>query len=181
MDVKKLAVFGILAVSVLLVSAPASAWFGPFGCGFGFGFPFGPFCRPVPVPVPVAVPVAAPLCAPGVGLGGCDLGLPGPGIGGWGAPGIGLGGCGLGAPGLGLGGCGLGAPGLVSVAVVWVLRVSAWAASAWAASAAASDSTTWQFRAPANTSFLTIIKQVTCRDRPLMACHQLFIQWIIAG
>ncbi len=94
MDVKKVAVIGILAVSVLLVSAPASAWFGPFGCGF----PFFTRAVPVPVPVPVAAPLAAPLCAPGVGLGGCDLGLPGPGLGGWGGgwPGMGLGGIGSG-------------------------------------------------------------------------------------
>jgi hypothetical protein len=90
MDVKKMAVFGLLALTVLTCAAPAGAWFGPFGgCGFGFGhgslfpfglFPFGLFGYPVPVPVPV--PVAAPLCAPGP--------------------------CGIGAPGLGLGGCGWG-------------------------------------------------------------------------
>ena len=101
MDVKKMAVFGLIAVSVLLVAAPASAWFGPFGCGLGFGFaPFGCgfpfFARAVPVPVPV--PVAAPLCAPGIGLGGCGVG----------APGLGLGGCGIGAAGIGLGGIGSG-------------------------------------------------------------------------
>ncbi len=71
MNVKKLAVFGILAVSLLLVAAPASAWFGPFGCGLGFGFPF--FAHAVPVPVPVAVPVAAPLCAPGMVAPGVGL------------------------------------------------------------------------------------------------------------
>jgi hypothetical protein len=100
MDVKKMAVFGLLALTVLTCAAPAGAWFGPFGgCGFGFGhgslfpfglFPFGLFGYPVPVPVPVA----APLCAPGP----CGIG----------APGLGLGGCGVGAPGLGLGGFGWG-------------------------------------------------------------------------
>ena len=106
MFVKKVAVFGLLVLTILAFAAPAGAWFGPFGgcgCGFGFGFPFchgplfpfglfpfGLFGFPVPVPVPVpvaapvpaAVPVATPVCAPGP--------------------------CGIGAPGLGLGGCGLG-------------------------------------------------------------------------
>jgi hypothetical protein len=125
MDVKKIAVYGMVAVALLLVAAPASRWIGPFGgCGLGFGgcslFPFGLFARPVPVPVavPVPVPAAIPACSPcgpigGAGIGGCDLGLPGPGLGGWGAPGIGLGGCGLG--GVGLGGCGLGGIGLGGV------------------------------------------------------------------
>jgi hypothetical protein len=98
MDVKKVAVIGLIALTLLAFVAPAGAWFGPFGgCGFGFGrlfpfglFPFGLFGCPVPVPVPV--PVAAPLCAPGP----CGIG----------APGLGLGGCGIGAPGLGLGGWG---------------------------------------------------------------------------
>jgi len=109
MDTKKVVVFGLLALTVLTMVAPAGAWFGPFGgCGFGCGFPFFRFgffgCAvPVPVPVPVAapvpaaVPVAAPVCAPepcGVGASGCGLGVPGP--------------CGFGAPGLGISGCGWG-------------------------------------------------------------------------
>ncbi len=119
MDVKKVAALGLVAVAVLLMAAPAGAWFGPFGCGSLF--PFGLFGCPVPVPVavPVPVPAAIPACSPcgpigaGVGLGGCDVGLPGPGIGGWGAPGVGLGGCDVGLPGPGLGGYG-GAAGIGS-------------------------------------------------------------------
>ena len=173
MDVKKLAVFGILAVSVLLVSAPASAWFGPFGCGFGFGFPFGPFCRPVPVPVPVAVPVAAPLCAPGVGLGGCDLGLPGPGIGGWGAPGLGLGGCGLGAPGLGLGGCGLGAPGLGLGGCGLGAPGLGLGGIGLGGVGSGLGFNNLAIPGPAKTSFLQL-KKYNVRDGLETACHQLF-------
>ncbi len=108
MDAKKMAVFGLIALTVLTCAAPTGAWFGPFGgfgCGFGFGFPFchgplfpfglfpfGLFGCPVPVPVPVAVPVAAPIPAAVPCAAPC--GVPGP--------------CGIGAPGLGLGGCGLG-------------------------------------------------------------------------
>lgn len=112
MDVKKMAVFGLLALTVLTCAAPAGAWWGPFGgfgCGFGFPFchgqlfpfglfPFGLFGYPVPVPVPVAAPLCAPgpcgLGAPGLGVGGCGIGAPG--LGGCGWPGMGLGGIGSG-------------------------------------------------------------------------------------
>ncbi len=92
MDVKKMAVFGLLALTILTCAAPAGAWWGPFGgfgCGFGFPFchgqlfpfglfPFGLFGYPVPVPVPVpaAIPAAVP-CAPGP----CGIGVPGLGCG----------------------------------------------------------------------------------------------------
>lgn len=113
MDVKKMAVFGLLALTVLTCAAPAGAWWGPwggFGCGFPFWhgslfpfglFPFGLFGYPVPVPVPVPVAAPVPAAIPACGIGGPGLGC-----------GIGAG-CGLGGPGLGCGlgaGCGFGSP-----------------------------------------------------------------------
>jgi hypothetical protein len=88
MDLKKVAVLGMLALALVVVVAPAGALFGPWG----FGGPFGMGVPPVP-PIPF-MPFGCSFGA-GLGLGGFGLGMAGFGLG-------------LAGFGLGAGGCGFG-------------------------------------------------------------------------